>query len=174
MVCRYLLTHTDLGVAWLFNMVFSIGLVFLATWTVVKLAPEAAGGGVAEVMAYLNGCQLPKVHVVSCFVPLDSLQQEFMKLSGMVNFESARGRHMTLLRWMLKILERVSGFDCMGSCQSLLWPCETDRQSEITGCLTPPSQSKSIQAMGLCKGSCYDVHADHAAGQTCLPLQLHW
>ncbi|KAK9853352.1 hypothetical protein WJX84_009701 [Apatococcus fuscideae] len=58
---RYLLTHTDLGVAWLFNMLFSIGLVVLATWTVVKLAPEAAGGGVAEVMAYLNGCQLPKV-----------------------------------------------------------------------------------------------------------------
>ncbi len=41
-------------------MTYSIGLVFLATWTVVKLAPEAAGAGVAEVMAYLNGCQLSK------------------------------------------------------------------------------------------------------------------
>lgn len=47
-------------------MVFSIGLVFLATWTVVKLAPEAAGGGVAEVMAYLNGCQLPKAGAFCC------------------------------------------------------------------------------------------------------------
>ena len=70
LTCRYLLTHTDLGVAWLFNMVYSIGLVFLATWTVVKLAPEAAGGGVAEVMAYLNGCQLPKAGAF-CAVHVD-------------------------------------------------------------------------------------------------------
>lgn len=59
--CRYLIRHTNLFVAWLFNLVYSMALVFLSTWCVVNKAPQAAGAGVAEVMAYLNGCQLPKV-----------------------------------------------------------------------------------------------------------------
>ena len=60
-LCRWLILHANLGVAWLFNMVYSLVLVFLATWTVVTIAPQAAGAGVAEVTAYLNGCNLPKV-----------------------------------------------------------------------------------------------------------------
>lgn len=59
--CRWLLMHTNIGLAWLFNMVFSLLLVGVATWTVVEVAPQAAGAGVAEVTAYLNGCLLPKV-----------------------------------------------------------------------------------------------------------------
>ena len=63
---RYLLSREGLGaakllVAWLFNLAFSVALVFAATWPVVAVAPEAAGAGVAEVMAYLNGCNLPRV-----------------------------------------------------------------------------------------------------------------
>ena len=50
-----------LFVAWLFNLAYSVALVFASTWAVVAVAPEAAGAGVAEVMAYLNGCNLPRV-----------------------------------------------------------------------------------------------------------------
>ena len=53
--------HANIGVAWLFNMVYSLALVFGSTWMVVNWAPQAAGAGVAEVMAYLNGCMLPHV-----------------------------------------------------------------------------------------------------------------
>lgn len=63
---RYLLSLERLGVAklfvaWLFNLAYSVALVFASTWAVVAVAPEAAGAGVAEVMAYLNGCNLPRV-----------------------------------------------------------------------------------------------------------------
>jgi hypothetical protein len=58
---RWLILHANLGVAWMFNMAYSLALAFLATWTVVAIAPQAAGAGVAEVTAYLNGCNLPKV-----------------------------------------------------------------------------------------------------------------
>lgn len=47
-------------VAWLFNMTLSCGLAAAAAWPVVAFAPAAAGAGVAEVMAYLNGCSIPK------------------------------------------------------------------------------------------------------------------
>lgn len=57
--------HVNIGVAWLFNMVYSLALVFGSTWMVVNWAPQAAGAGVAEVMAYLNGCMLPHVRT-SC------------------------------------------------------------------------------------------------------------
>lgn len=60
-VCRFLIQHTNLFCAWLFNLVYSSALVLLSTWCVVVKAPQAGGAGVAEVMAYLNGCQLPKV-----------------------------------------------------------------------------------------------------------------
>lgn len=57
--------HINIGVAWLFNMVYSLALVFGSTWMVVNWAPQAAGAGVAEVMAYLNGCMLPHVRIQS-------------------------------------------------------------------------------------------------------------
>ena len=48
-------------------MVYSTALVYLSTWAVVTIAPQAAGAGVAEVTAYLNGCNLPKVSTVRFF-----------------------------------------------------------------------------------------------------------
>ena len=45
--CRWLLAHTNVFVGWLFNVSFSLGLVYASTWLVVNIAPEAAGGGVA-------------------------------------------------------------------------------------------------------------------------------
>ncbi len=48
----------------MFNVVYSTALVYLSTWTVVTIAPQAGGAGVAEVTAYLNGCNLPKVSTV--------------------------------------------------------------------------------------------------------------
>ena len=71
LLCRYLVGHVNIGVAWLFNMVYSLALVFGSTWMVVNWAPQAAGAGVAEVMAYLNGCMLPHVSLLS------SLQAHF-------------------------------------------------------------------------------------------------
>ncbi len=59
--CRFLILHTNLFCAWMFNMAYSCALVLLSTWCVVTKAPQAGGAGVAEVMAYLNGCQIPKV-----------------------------------------------------------------------------------------------------------------
>lgn len=58
---RWLIEHANLFVAWVFNVVYSTALVYLSTWAVVTIAPQAAGAGVAEVTAYLNGCNLPKV-----------------------------------------------------------------------------------------------------------------
>ncbi len=57
----WLLRHAGVFVAWVFNMVVSCGLAAAAAWPVVNIAPAAAGAGVAEVMAYLNGCSMPKV-----------------------------------------------------------------------------------------------------------------
>lgn len=57
----WLLSHTHVTVGWLFNITFSLALVYASTWLVVNVAPEAGGAGVAEVMAYLNGCFMPKV-----------------------------------------------------------------------------------------------------------------
>ena len=62
---RWLIEHANLFVAWMFNVIYSTALVYLSTWTVVTVAPQAAGAGVAEVTAYLNGCNLPKVCVAS-------------------------------------------------------------------------------------------------------------
>lgn len=58
---RWLLTHTHVILSWIFNLSYSLGLVYCSTWLVVNIAPEAAGAGVAEVSAYLNGCNIPKV-----------------------------------------------------------------------------------------------------------------
>ena len=59
--CRWLIAHANLFTAWLFNVIYSTALVYLSTWVVVNVAPQAGGAGVAEVTAYLNGCNLPKV-----------------------------------------------------------------------------------------------------------------
>ena len=64
--CRWLITHANLFVAWMFNVLYSSALVYLSTWTVVNIAPQAGGAGVAEVTAYLNGCNLPKVRALVC------------------------------------------------------------------------------------------------------------
>lgn len=60
-VTRWLLLHTNLGVAWLFNTAFSLLLVAGSSALVVGLAPAAVSSGVPEVMAYLNGVLIPKV-----------------------------------------------------------------------------------------------------------------
>jgi hypothetical protein len=57
---RTLLRHKWVGVAWLFNACFSIGLVAASAHVVLRWAPAAAGSGVPEVMAQLNGCKLPR------------------------------------------------------------------------------------------------------------------
>lgn len=61
LLCRWLIAHANLFTAWLFNVIYSSALVYLSTWVVVNAAPQAGGAGVAEVTAYLNGCNLPKV-----------------------------------------------------------------------------------------------------------------
>lgn len=51
----------NVGLAWLFNVAFSCLLVAGSAASVLWLSPAAAGSGVPEVMAYLNGCLLPRV-----------------------------------------------------------------------------------------------------------------
>ena len=51
----------NVGLAWLFNIGWSCLLIALSAASVLWLAPAAAGSGVPEVMAYLNGCLLPRV-----------------------------------------------------------------------------------------------------------------
>lgn len=60
-VTRWLLLHTNLFVAWLFNTVVSLLLVAASSGLVVGVAPAAVSSGVPEVMAYLNGVLLPRV-----------------------------------------------------------------------------------------------------------------
>ena len=58
---RVALRHRFVGLAWFFNACYSIGLVALSAEVVLRFAPAAAGSGVPEVMAHLNGCKLPRV-----------------------------------------------------------------------------------------------------------------
>ncbi|KAG1669629.1 hypothetical protein FOA52_010789 [Chlamydomonas sp. UWO 241] len=58
---RWLIGHANMGVAWLFNVTVSTLLVAAASALCVGIAPEAIGSGVPEVMAYLNGCMVPRV-----------------------------------------------------------------------------------------------------------------
>jgi hypothetical protein len=60
-VVRAALNHKLVGVAWLFNAFFTVTLVALSAELVLRVAPHAAGSGVPEVMASLNGCKLPGV-----------------------------------------------------------------------------------------------------------------
>ncbi|MEW5318605.1 MAG: hypothetical protein WDW38_009815 [Sanguina aurantia] len=72
-VTRWLIGHTNMGLAWLFNTVVSTSLVAAASWLVVGFAPEAVGSGIPEVIAYLNGCALPKVfNIVTLMVKFAS------------------------------------------------------------------------------------------------------
>ena len=58
---RRLLRHKWVGVAWLFNALFSVALVAASAHVVLRWAPAAAGSGVPGVMAQLHGCRLPRV-----------------------------------------------------------------------------------------------------------------
>lgn len=66
-VTRWLLAHTHVVIGWMFNISFSLALVYASTWLVINVAPEAAGAGVAEITAYLNGCFMPKILNVKTF-----------------------------------------------------------------------------------------------------------
>eukprot|EP00240_Pyramimonas_obovata_P003424 CAMPEP_0118923936 /NCGR_PEP_ID=MMETSP1169-20130426/2280_1 /TAXON_ID=36882 /ORGANISM="Pyramimonas obovata, Strain CCMP722" /LENGTH=856 /DNA_ID=CAMNT_0006864997 /DNA_START=214 /DNA_END=2784 /DNA_ORIENTATION=+ len=65
-VLRQLLEGGDLGLGWLFCVVYSVGLALLSSAAVVYVAPAAGGSGIPEVMAFLNGVQLPKVFNLEC------------------------------------------------------------------------------------------------------------
>ncbi|KDD71916.1 hypothetical protein H632_c4169p0, partial [Helicosporidium sp. ATCC 50920] len=67
-VTRWLVAHTHILVAWLFNLSYSLSLVLVSTYLVVNVSPEAGGAGVAEVMAYLNGCFLPRIFSARTFI----------------------------------------------------------------------------------------------------------
>ncbi len=62
--CRWLISHANVVVGWIFNVTYSVGLVYCSSWLVVNVAPEAAGAGVSEVMAYLNGIFMPKASAI--------------------------------------------------------------------------------------------------------------
>lgn len=64
---KHLLSRRQLFLAWLFSTVYSGALAFAAAYPVAYVAPAAAGSGVPEVMAYLNGCNVPKVFNVVTF-----------------------------------------------------------------------------------------------------------
>jgi len=57
---RYIIAQ-NVGLAWLFNVSFSLLLVGISAASVLWISPAAAGSGVPEVMAYLNGCSIPKM-----------------------------------------------------------------------------------------------------------------
>lgn len=60
-VTRWLILHTNMVVAWMFNVTASLALVAASSGAAVHYAPAAIGSGVPEVMAYLNGVMMPKV-----------------------------------------------------------------------------------------------------------------
>lgn len=66
----WLLRRAGPFAAWLYNITISCGLAAAAAWPVITFAPAAAGAGVAEVMAYLNGCSIPKVSFHTCHLAI--------------------------------------------------------------------------------------------------------
>lgn len=59
---RWLLHYTRLlFVSWVWNVSFSLALVYASAWLVVNIAPDAAGSGVPHLIAYLNGCDVPRL-----------------------------------------------------------------------------------------------------------------
>lgn len=75
---RWLLAHTHWTLGWVFNTSYSLALVYASTWLVVTVAPEAAGAGVSEVMAYLNGCHMPN------FMSMKTLWVKFLSAATAV------------------------------------------------------------------------------------------
>eukprot|EP00798_Chlamydomonas_sp_ICE-L_P007251 gene7251-362_t len=67
---RWLIANSNMGVAWMFNTIVSTCLVAAASAIAVGWAPSAIGSGIPEVMAYLNGCMLPKF--LSCGLAVGS------------------------------------------------------------------------------------------------------
>jgi chloride channel 7 len=65
-VTRWLILHTNMVVAWLFNTTASLALVTVSSLACLHYAPAAIGSGVPEVMAYLNGVMMPKVRGSFC------------------------------------------------------------------------------------------------------------
>ncbi len=61
---RYIIGH-NVGLAWMFNVSYSLALVAVSAASVLWISPAAAGSGVPEVMAYLNGCHLPKARALA-------------------------------------------------------------------------------------------------------------
>ena len=64
---RMIIGHS-VGLGWLFNVSYSLALVAISAGSVLWLSPAAAGSGVPEVMAYLNGCHLPKARAEPTWV----------------------------------------------------------------------------------------------------------
>jgi hypothetical protein len=60
-VSRWLILHTNMGVAWLWAASYAVTLAAGSSALIVWLAPAAVGSGIPEVMAYLNGVMMPKV-----------------------------------------------------------------------------------------------------------------
>jgi len=54
--------------AWAVGVAFSAGLMLIATVLVVMVAPTAAGAGIAEVVAYLNGVDVPNFMTGKVFI----------------------------------------------------------------------------------------------------------
>ena len=65
---RDLLNRRQVFVAWLFSTTYSGALVFLAAYPVAYFAPAAGGSGVPDVMAYLNGIDVPRVFDLRTFL----------------------------------------------------------------------------------------------------------
>ena len=65
---RDLLNRKQVFLAWVFSTTYSGALVFLAAYPVAYFAPAAGGSGVPDVMAYLNGIDVPRVFHLRTFV----------------------------------------------------------------------------------------------------------
>lgn len=57
-VSRWLIGHTNMGVAWVFNMCFSLALVAASSALIVGVAPAAVGSGIPEVRAFMHALDI--------------------------------------------------------------------------------------------------------------------
>eukprot|EP01012_Entosiphon_sulcatum_P007737 TRINITY_DN14025_c0_g1_i2.p1 TRINITY_DN14025_c0_g1~~TRINITY_DN14025_c0_g1_i2.p1 ORF type:complete len:831 (+),score=165.20 TRINITY_DN14025_c0_g1_i2:34-2526(+) len=101
--------YGDVALAFLFTLSYNVSLVLLASVPVVFIQPVAAGSGVPEVMAYLNGIRLPKVFNIrtlatklfSCICAVSSSlpcgpEGPIIHLGAMVGAGVSQGRSRTL------------------------------------------------------------------------------